>query len=138
MNRRKVKRVIVSLSIVVVLLSLCAYVFWWRPGSERARCSLQLRNYNTSIASCGIDSTCNEAWKDPEATKKLVDRLFQQKIPVCSSGGVYSIVYGRQPHPELPTLVCSLEGSCGHRQEIDYTVSISVKQKNTTTVIHLW
>ena len=85
-----------------------------------------------------MDSTCYEAWKKPEETKTLVERLFQQKIPTCPSGGVYSLVYGRQPDPELPTLVCSLEDSCGHREEIDYTVSISIKKKNTITVINLW
>lgn len=87
----------------------------------------------------GMDATSNEAWKDAEATKKRVERLFQQTIPECPSGGVYSIVYGRQPHPLLPNLVCSLESACGHQDAIDYTVSITVKSKNgTVTVINLW
>lgn len=128
----------VSTAAVNVALSLCAYVFWWRPGSERASCSLQLSNYNTAIASCGMDSGCHEAWRDPEATKKLVERLFQQRIPECPSGGVYSIVYGRPPHVSLPSLVCSLEGSCGHRHPLDYAFSLSFKGKNTETVIGLW
>lgn len=139
MNRRTIKHVILSTSIVIGLLLLSAWAFWLKPRSERAKCALLLRWYNTSIASCGMDATSNEAWKDPEATKNLVERLFQQKIPECPSGGVYSIVYGRQPRPWFPTLVCSLEDSCGHQDPIDYTVSISIKNKNgTETVTPLW
>jgi hypothetical protein len=117
------RRKMVSMVIFVAAAALCAYVFWWRPWSERSQCRMQLRMYNTGIASCGMDSSAPEAWKNPEATEKLVERLFGYKLPECPSGGTYSMVYGRQPNPWLPVLVCSLGDSCGHQNLSDLSAA---------------
>lgn len=127
----------ISTVVSLVVISLCAYAFWWRSRCGRARCCIQMDNYNSLITSCGTDASFTEAWRDPEATKKLVGRLFHQKLPRCPSGGTYSMVYG-QPYPSVPTLVCSLEDSCGHRSPRDDGASLSIKTKDHTSVIHLW
>lgn len=63
-----------------------------------------------------MDLSADEAWKDPKATERLVEKLFEKKIPKCPSGGEYSIIYGEEPHPRLPKLVCSLAESRDHKE----------------------
>ena len=62
-----------------------------------------------------MDESCHEAWKNPDATEKLVERLFDSKIPNCPSGGTYSIVIRNRYGYNMPELVCSLENSHKHR-----------------------
>jgi hypothetical protein len=97
-----------KLLVLAAVSALCVYLFWWRPRVERAEtCRLQTRNYQTAINSCGMDGGCYEAWKDPAATERLVEKLFATKIPRCPSGGTYSMVHGIGPHPSVPTILCS-------------------------------
>lgn len=100
--------------VIVALAALGIAAKWHHVQSNNAYCSMNLRNYNTCIASCGIDLSCDEAWKDPEKTKELVWKLFQMRVPKCPSGGTYSLVYNRGYYRELPTLVCSMEQSHQH------------------------
>jgi len=76
---------------------------------QRDRCWSQLHIYNGAIASCGMSNECTEAWKSPEATEKLVLKIFEKQLPACPSGGKLTWVYGSkfQHHPCLPALVCS-------------------------------
>jgi hypothetical protein len=94
---------------------LIGYRFWWRPGIERETCCLLTRNYNGAIESFGFDPEGIDAWKSPEATIDFAERRMGYRLPKCPTGGVYSIVYGKQPHPYLPVLVCSHAETKGHR-----------------------
>ena len=102
--------------LVLLLASavLIGYRFWWRPGVERTTCCSNTRNYNTTIASFGFDPEGEAAWQSPEATIDFAERRMGYKFPKCPAGGVYSIVYGKQPAPNLPVLVCSLAETQGH------------------------
>ena len=99
---------------VVALAALGLAAKWHLVQSNNAYCSMNLRNYNTCIASCGIDLSCERAWKDPEKTKALVWKLFEMRVPKCPSGGTYSLVYNRGANRWLPVLVCSMEHSHQH------------------------
>jgi hypothetical protein len=97
-----------------LLIASVIFGAWWKRGAERAECRSGLRSYNNGIASCGMADGAYQAWKNPEATEKLVLKLFDRQIPRCPAGGKLTLVYGRLPYPGLPHLVCSLEGSHGH------------------------
>jgi len=99
---------------LLIATGVCGLGYWWLTGSHRAKCSLQLSNYNQCVASCGMDSYAEDAWKDPKKTEELVWKLFRMRIPECPSGGQYSLVYNRGAHAWLPKLVCSHEDSRGH------------------------
>jgi hypothetical protein len=87
---------------------------WFERRCERFQCGLELFNYNSCIASCGIDADCTAAWKSPEATEKMVLKHFGRPIPRCPAGGKVTIVYERADHPWLPCVVCSMKDSHGH------------------------
>ena len=99
---------------IVALAALGIAAKWYLVKSNNAACSMQLRNYNVLIGGCGVDSSCHDAWKDPEKTKALVWKLFEMRVPKCPSGGTYSLVYNRGVHLDLPHLVCSMEQSHQH------------------------
>ena len=101
-----------DLLLALVALMVVAMGAYWFIGSQKATCSLQMRNYNTCINSCGMDETADEAWKDPAKTEALVLKLFKLRIPKCPSGGTCSVVLGKRPY--LPKVVCSMEHSRGH------------------------
>jgi hypothetical protein len=92
-------------------------VYWpiRQKNMMRHKCIQVMHHYNVLIASCGIDTECQKAWKDPKLTEELVKRLFGESIPNCPAGGVYSLGYYRN-HPDswLPSLRCSLELSEQH------------------------
>jgi hypothetical protein len=103
------------LTLALLVPAGASFGAWWQRGTERAQCSLRLSNYNSCIASCGIDGDCTEAWKSPEATAKMVLKHFDMQIPNCPAGGKVSIVYERAaPNRWLPCAVCSLEHSHAH------------------------
>ena len=115
MSKAKKFRFIGGLAILVVTVLLVACWFLWRPATLRAQCRLQLRNYDTYIASCGMDRDADVAWKDPKRTELLVRKRFSQDIPKCPAGGECSIVYGRKPpHEWLPRLRCTMEETDRH------------------------
>ena len=115
MTRQKKVRFMAGLVLLLVSALLVAYRFWWRPGIERTTCCQITRNYNGTIASFGFDNEGVDAWKSPEATIDFAERRMGFKFPKCPAGGVYHIVYGKQPYPNLPVLVCSLAKTHGHR-----------------------
>lgn len=51
---------------IVALAALGIAAKWHHVQSNNTYCSMNLRNYNTCIASCGMDLSCDGAWKDPE------------------------------------------------------------------------
>ncbi len=120
------KRIItIPVIAVVALAALGIAARWHLVQSNNAYCSMQLRNYNTGIASCGIDLSCSEAWKDPAKTEALVWKLFEMRVPTCPSGGTCSIVYNRGIIRSQPHLVCSMETSHGH---IDPNIAFDERQ----------
>jgi hypothetical protein len=109
------KMAFAGMTVTMVIGSSCASGYWWNTGCNRATCCLNLRNYNLAIAGCGIDPNALFLWKDIEATKGMVLRHSQLRLPKCPSGGRISLEFGRGFEGRLqPRAVCSKEEELGH------------------------
>lgn len=129
--KKNIKRILLAVSMVVLASTLAYYVLWYRPIRQRTQCYMQMSIYNQQILSCGVDETCGEAWRNPEATEKLVERLFDRKFPHCPSGGTYSIVIRNRYGYSMPELTCSLENTHKHRYPRERILKRIKKKGNT-------
>jgi hypothetical protein len=103
------------LACLVVLLALVLFALWWKRGSDRAACIINIRNVQQAVRGySGMNNcqpTAEQMWKDIfTGPRRFLD------TPKCPSGGTYTF--------HKPSNICAPPGfvflTCSHAESLNH------------------